>query len=56
MNGHKLKIDYFEKRKKFRLSKNISKNMNEAWMLAGYFNDIACPDEKRGGAVVSIPK
>jgi hypothetical protein len=29
--------------------KNIARWMKEAWMVAGDFNDIACPSEKKGG-------
>jgi hypothetical protein len=34
--------------------KIIADSMNSRWMLAGDFNDIACSEEKRGGAVTSI--
>ncbi|GAU26402.1 hypothetical protein TSUD_278470 [Trifolium subterraneum] len=34
----------------------ISNNMKDAWMLAGDFNDIACAEEKKGGANASTRK
>jgi hypothetical protein len=33
--------------------KNLSVNIQEPWLLAGDFNDIACIEEKRGGVVAS---
>ncbi|MCI33632.1 hypothetical protein A2U01_0054849, partial [Trifolium medium] len=31
----------------------IADTMTEPWLVAGDFNDIACAEEKRGGATVS---
>jgi ribonuclease HI len=36
--------------------KVIASNMNDAWLLAGDFNDIVSADEKRGGAIASARK
>jgi hypothetical protein len=36
--------------------KNIARWMKGAWMLAGDFNDIACPSEKKGGVRALIRK
>ncbi|MCH90293.1 endonuclease/exonuclease/phosphatase family protein [Trifolium medium] len=35
---------------------NISRNIHGSWPVAGDFNDTVFPDEKKGGAVVSIRK
>jgi hypothetical protein len=35
---------------------SIANNMNDAWLVAGDFNDIACGDENKGGAAVSMRK
>jgi hypothetical protein len=36
--------------------KQLARNINDPWLLAGDFNDIVNADEKRGGAVASIRK
>jgi hypothetical protein len=36
--------------------KHIADSMQDPWMLAGDFNDIACAAEKKGGAPISIRK
>jgi hypothetical protein len=35
---------------------SIANTMNEPWLLAGDFNDIACEEEKKGGARVCMRK
>jgi hypothetical protein len=36
--------------------KKIALSMNDPWLLAGDFNDIACAEEKRGGVIASSRK
>jgi hypothetical protein len=36
--------------------KKIALPMNDPWLLAGDFNDIACAEEKRGGVIASSRK
>ncbi|XP_058751892.1 uncharacterized protein LOC131624996 [Vicia villosa] len=33
---------------------NLAANINEPWMLAGDFNDLADPSDKKGGAPISV--